>query len=231
MRGRTPQCASLIPSSATPSGISTLTPMCSMPSHLRYPTTSRSFSLMIGVRRGPEALNSRIFGLAFRDSMSLSRGLGMSQRGMTNHVTTFSISSNARVPTWQSGVEAFSQRQSCISMPPSSSSFSSTSLKNLASSPPTSMIFGRVSSVGSSVLPSSNGQERSSVRALQMLKREMPTLKQIHLRINARRRKTHIHWLKRKNGWVTDHKLKEDIIHTHFQSIIGRGQPRTQDFN
>src|SRR3954465_15373197 len=43
-----------------------------------------------------------------------------------------------------------------------------------------------------------------------------------HRRINARRRKNHIHRIKNAQGWVTDHKQKEDIIHNHFAEVMGR---------
>ena len=52
-----------------------------------------------------------------------------------------------------------------------------------------------------------------------------------HLRVNGRRRKNHIHRLKHNNGWVTDHLEKETIVHNHFSSAIGRGTPRSRDFN
>jgi hypothetical protein len=53
-----------------------------------------------------------------------------------------------------------------------------------------------------------------------------------HLRVNARRRKNHIHRLRdNNNGWVTEHEAKEHIIHTHFKSTIARGPPRQCDFN
>jgi hypothetical protein len=37
-----------------------------------------------------------------------------------------------------------------------------------------------------------------------------------HLRVNARRRKNHIHRLKKNNGWVTGHEEKDEIIFEHF---------------
>jgi hypothetical protein len=37
-----------------------------------------------------------------------------------------------------------------------------------------------------------------------------------HLRVNARRRKNHIHRLKHNLGWVTDHVAKEKVVHHHF---------------
>jgi hypothetical protein len=52
-----------------------------------------------------------------------------------------------------------------------------------------------------------------------------------HLRVNARRRKTHIYRLKHNQGWVMEHGEKESIIHNHSQVGIGRGRPREQDFN
>jgi hypothetical protein len=52
-----------------------------------------------------------------------------------------------------------------------------------------------------------------------------------HLRVNARRRKNHIHRLKHNNGWVTEHDHKKAIIHSHFKTIIKRGPPRTKNFN
>jgi hypothetical protein len=52
-----------------------------------------------------------------------------------------------------------------------------------------------------------------------------------HLRVNARRRKNHIQRLKHNNGWVTEHGAKEDVIHNHFNSVMGPGNARTIDFN
>jgi hypothetical protein len=52
-----------------------------------------------------------------------------------------------------------------------------------------------------------------------------------HLRVNARRRKNHIHRLKHNNGWVTDHGAKEQIVHSHFDSTLKKGNARTLDFN
>jgi hypothetical protein len=52
-----------------------------------------------------------------------------------------------------------------------------------------------------------------------------------HLRVNARRRKNHIHMLKHNQGWVTDHKAKEEIIHEHSTTVIRRANTRYQDFN
>ena len=52
-----------------------------------------------------------------------------------------------------------------------------------------------------------------------------------HLRVNSRRRKNHIHRLKKNSGWTTDHQEKEEIIHDHFASSLGGGQPRPMDLN
>ena len=52
-----------------------------------------------------------------------------------------------------------------------------------------------------------------------------------HLRVNSRRRKNHIHRLKKNSGWITDHEEKEEIIHDHFASSLGGGQPRPMDLN
>ncbi|XP_071681673.1 uncharacterized protein [Lolium perenne] len=52
-----------------------------------------------------------------------------------------------------------------------------------------------------------------------------------HLRVNARRRKNHIHKLMNNHGWVTEHVAKEEVIHSHFKSTMERGEPRTKDFN
>ncbi|KAK1684747.1 hypothetical protein QYE76_045595 [Lolium multiflorum] len=53
-----------------------------------------------------------------------------------------------------------------------------------------------------------------------------------HLRVNARRRKNHIHRLRgNNNGWITEHEAKERIVHTHFKSTIARGPSRLCDFN
>jgi hypothetical protein len=52
-----------------------------------------------------------------------------------------------------------------------------------------------------------------------------------HLRVNARRRKNHIHRIKHNHGWVTEHNAKEQIIHSHFNSVMGSRVPRPYDFN
>jgi hypothetical protein len=48
---------------------------------------------------------------------------------------------------------------------------------------------------------------------------------------NARRRKNHIHCLKRIDGWVTEHEKKEKIIYDHFASVMGRRPTRNEVFN
>jgi hypothetical protein len=52
-----------------------------------------------------------------------------------------------------------------------------------------------------------------------------------HMRVNARRRKNHIHRLKHNHGWVTDHVDKEAAIHEHFSSVLAKGATRPFDFN
>ncbi|KAK1603765.1 hypothetical protein QYE76_027438 [Lolium multiflorum] len=55
--------------------------------------------------------------------------------------------------------------------------------------------------------------------------------KYFHLRVNARRRKNHMHRLKHNNGWVTGHEEKEKVDLDHFKSIMGRGDRGSHDFN
>lgn len=52
-----------------------------------------------------------------------------------------------------------------------------------------------------------------------------------HHRINARRRKNHIHRIKHAQGWVTEHEGKEKIIHDCFSEVMGRGDLTISDFN
>ena len=52
-----------------------------------------------------------------------------------------------------------------------------------------------------------------------------------HRRVNARRRKNHIHRIKLASGWVTDHSQKEKIIHDHFSEVMGKGHTSNLDFN
>jgi hypothetical protein len=52
-----------------------------------------------------------------------------------------------------------------------------------------------------------------------------------HMRVNARRRKNHVQWLKHNHGWVTEHNAKEEIVSNHFNSIIGTRAARPHDFN
>ena len=40
-----------------------------------------------------------------------------------------------------------------------------------------------------------------------------------------------IHRIKHNEGWVTEHDHKEDIIHDHFASVMGRGPSRVMDLN
>jgi hypothetical protein len=55
--------------------------------------------------------------------------------------------------------------------------------------------------------------------------------KLFHLWVNARRRKNYIQCLKHNNGWVTEHGAKEQIVHSHFNSTLKKGNARTLDFN
>jgi hypothetical protein len=52
-----------------------------------------------------------------------------------------------------------------------------------------------------------------------------------HLRVNARRIKNYIQQIKHNNGWVTDHVAKEQVVHNHFNTVMGRGNARAVDFN
>jgi hypothetical protein len=52
-----------------------------------------------------------------------------------------------------------------------------------------------------------------------------------HLRMNARRRKNYIQRLKNDRGWVTDHRAKEQVVQTHFQSVMSKGDTSSVDFN
>ena len=55
--------------------------------------------------------------------------------------------------------------------------------------------------------------------------------KNFHRRVNARRRKNHIHRIRLASGWVTEHSRKEKIIHDHFSGVMGVGSTPTADFN
>jgi hypothetical protein len=66
---------------------------------------------------------------------------------------------------------------------------------------------------------------------LKNVKKGDANTKFFHRRVNARRQKNHIHRIKRNGGWVTDHEQKEEAIHGHFTSTMGRGLPREQDLN
>jgi hypothetical protein len=52
-----------------------------------------------------------------------------------------------------------------------------------------------------------------------------------HVRVNARRRKNHVHRLKHNSGWFTENEQKKTIIHNHFKKIIKRGPPRSVSLN
>jgi hypothetical protein len=82
--------------------------------------------------------------------------------------------------------------------------------------------------IGLAVLDKSRKRQSSRVTNL---KEGDANTRYFHLRINARRRKNHIHRLKHNNGWVTNHEQKKEIIHEHFKKIIKKGSPRTKNFN
>jgi hypothetical protein len=52
-----------------------------------------------------------------------------------------------------------------------------------------------------------------------------------HLRVNARRRKNVIQRVKHRNGWVTDHEAKQQVILNHFSLVMRKGDARSVDFN
>lgn len=52
-----------------------------------------------------------------------------------------------------------------------------------------------------------------------------------HRKINARKRKNHIHRLKKQNGWAVTHAEKELVIAEHFQHVMGQPEPRSCDLN
>ena len=52
-----------------------------------------------------------------------------------------------------------------------------------------------------------------------------------HRKINARRRKNHIHRLKKHNAWAVTHEDKESTIAEHFRHVMWRPEPRSCDLN
>ena len=72
---------------------------------------------------------------------------------------------------------------------------------------------------------------KSQCARLANLKHGDANTKFFHRRINARRRKNHNHRIKHVHGWVTEHKEKEKIIHSHFTEIMGTGCSSNKDFN
>jgi hypothetical protein len=52
-----------------------------------------------------------------------------------------------------------------------------------------------------------------------------------HSRVNARRRKNHMHRLKHNGGWVTEHEQKKHIVYEYFSLAMGRGPPTSFDLN
>ena len=73
--------------------------------------------------------------------------------------------------------------------------------------------------IGLAVIERSRKKQCSRIRNL---KEGDANTKFFHLRVNARRRKNHIHRLKHNNGWITGHSEKEEIIFEHFSSALGR---------
>jgi hypothetical protein len=72
---------------------------------------------------------------------------------------------------------------------------------------------------------------KSQCARISNLKEGDANTKFFHRRINARRRKNHIHRIKLASGWVTDHGEKEKIIHDHFSEVMGKGHMSNLDFN
>lgn len=52
-----------------------------------------------------------------------------------------------------------------------------------------------------------------------------------HLKVNSRRRKNHIHRLRKQNGWAVTHEEKSQAIFDHFSLFMGRPQERQLDLN
>jgi hypothetical protein len=52
-----------------------------------------------------------------------------------------------------------------------------------------------------------------------------------HRRVNARRRKNHIHRIMNAHGWVTEHDAKQKVIQDHFSQVMKKGGRSTKDFN
>jgi hypothetical protein len=72
---------------------------------------------------------------------------------------------------------------------------------------------------------------RKQCARINNIKEGYANTKFFHMRVNARRRKNHIHRMKDNHGWVTDQNAKEEIVSNHFQSIMGTRVARTHDFN
>jgi hypothetical protein len=82
--------------------------------------------------------------------------------------------------------------------------------------------------IGFAVLDKSRKRQSSRVTNL---KEGDANTRYFHLRINARRRKNHIHRLKHNNDWITEHDQKKQVIHEHFNNIIKKGPQRSRNFN
>jgi hypothetical protein len=73
-------------------------------------------------------------------------------------------------------------------------------------------------------------RKKQSARNANIKKGDANT-KFFHLSVNARRRKNYIQHIKHNNGWTTDHVAKEQVVHNHFNAVMGRGNACTVDLN
>jgi hypothetical protein len=75
------------------------------------------------------------------------------------------------------------------------------------------------------------GARRKQCSRIANIKEGDANTKFFHLRVNARRKKNHIHRVKHNHGWVTEHAAKEEVVANHFNSILGARVGRAHDFN
>jgi hypothetical protein len=67
---------------------------------------------------------------------------------------------------------------------------------------------------------------------INLVKRRGACTRFFHLRASKRKRKNFIPYLKNSSGtYVWDHKMKEQILHDHFQSILGTLEHRHTTIN